>query len=173
MRVCRFSYSYAAKYLYHARNDRQYKAATGLSKVQFEALYRLFEPFYELKKPVSSTTRQQPVLTNKREALFFILHYYKAYPSLQNMGMYFGFSDFTASTYLERMKPCLKAALQARGLHNIPLFTTQEEFDKKFADVTDLVIDVTEVPIERSGNQDIQREYYSDKKKRYAQMARH
>ena len=150
---------------HHARNDRQYKAATGLSKGQFEALYHLFEPFYEPKKPTPSTTRQQPVLTNKREALFFILHYYKAYPSLQNMGMYFGFSDFAASTYLERLKPCLKATLQAQGLHNTPLFPTQEEFDKKFADVTDLVIDVTEVPIERSSNQEVQREHYSGKKK--------
>ena len=81
------------------------------------------------------------------------------------MGMYFGFSDFAASTYLERLKPCLKAALQAQGLHNTPLFPTQEEFDKKFADVTDLVIDVTEVPIERSSNQEVQREHYSGKKK--------
>ena len=150
---------------HHARNDRHYKASTGLSKVQFEALYHLFEPFYEPKKPTRHTTQQQPILTNKREALFFILHYYKVYPTLQNIGMYFGFSDFAASTYLERLKPCLKAALQVQGLRNTPLFTNQEEFDRKFADVTDLVIDVTEVPIERSSNQDVQREHYSGKKK--------
>ena len=30
------------------------------------------------------------LLTDKREALFFILHYFKAYPTLQNMGLYFG-----------------------------------------------------------------------------------
>ena len=43
------------------------------------------------------------VLTDKREALFFILHYYKSYPTLQNMGLYFGFSEFTVSQYLEEL----------------------------------------------------------------------
>ncbi|MGI4832712.1 MAG: transposase family protein [Janthinobacterium lividum] len=36
-------------------------------------------------------------MTDKKEALFFILHYYKAYPTLQKLGMYFGLSNSAAS----------------------------------------------------------------------------
>ncbi|MEJ7658850.1 MAG: hypothetical protein WKG07_04075 [Hymenobacter sp.] len=75
------------------------------------------------------------------------------------MGMYFGFSDFAASVCLERLKPCLKAALRVQGIEKSPLFKNQAEFDHHFADVTDLVIDVTEIPIERAVNREVQREY--------------
>ncbi len=98
------------------RTDPQYKAATGLSRAAFDALYPWFARYYEPKKVNPYTTSGSPVLTDKREALFFILHYYKAYPTLQNLGMYFGFSNFAASVCLERLKPCLKAALQAQGI---------------------------------------------------------
>ncbi len=150
--------------IYHnARTDRQYKAATGLSQAQFEQLYPLFAPFYEPKVP-PPYAKSAPVLTDKREALFFILHYYKAYPTLHNMSLYFGFSDFAVSEYIERLKPCLKAALQAQGIKKCGFFSTQAQFDDLFAGIEDLVIDVTEVPIERAANQQVQEEFYSGKK---------
>lgn len=150
--------------IYHnARNERQYKAATGLSMAEFEALYAVFEHFYVPKKPLPYGPAQ-PVLTDKKEALFFILHYYKAYPTLQNLGMYFGLSDAAASHYLEMLKPCLKAALQQQNVLAKRLFTGQQSFEQTFAGVSDLFIDVTEVPIERSDNQEIQRSQFSGKK---------
>ena len=148
----------------NVRTDPQYKAATGLSQAAFNALYPWFARYYEPKKLNPYTTAGSPVLTDKREALFFILHYYKAYPTLQNLGMYFGFSNFAASVCLERLKPCLKAALQAQGIDKSTLFKNQADFDQRFATVTDLVIDVTEVPVERAVNQEVQEEDYSGKK---------
>ncbi len=106
----------------------------------------------------------QPILTDKKEALFFILHYYKAYPTLQNSGMYFGISDAAASQYLELLKPCLKAALQQKNMLAKRLFTGQDSFETTFIGVQDLFIDVTEIPIERAKNQEVQRENYSGKK---------
>jgi hypothetical protein len=147
----------------NARNDRQYKAATGLSRAEFDELYDLFKCFYTPKQPAAYSP-YLPVLTNKKEALFFILHYYKAYPTLQNLGMYFGLSDAAASHYLELLKPCLKAALQQQNVLAQRLFTGQTGFEKIFTDVQDLFIDVTEIPIERADNQDIQRRQYSGKK---------
>lgn len=78
--------------------------------------------------------------------------------------MYFGISDAAASTYLELLKPCLKAALQQQGTENRVLAKNQAAFDKPFAGVTDLIIDVTEVPIERAVKQQVQQENYSGKK---------
>jgi len=83
----------------NVRTDPQYKAATGLSRAAFDALYPWFARYYEPKKLNPYPTSGSPVLTDKREALFFILHYYKAYPTLQNLGMYFGFSNFAASVF--------------------------------------------------------------------------
>lgn len=150
--------------IYHnARNERQYKAATGLSIAEFEALYDIFKHLYFPKKALPHM-QALPVLTDKKEALFFILHYYKAYPTLQNLGMYFGISDAGASQYLDLLKPCLKAALQQQDVLAKRLFTGQQSFEQAFAGVTDLFIDVTEIPIERAVNQDVQRRQYSGKK---------
>lgn len=151
--------------IYHnAINDRQYKAATGLSLVEFSALYEHFAPLYIPKEPPRYARQVQPVLTDKREALFFVLHYHKAYPTLQNMGMYFGISDAAASMYLELLKPHLQAALQQQKVQNTFMERNQEAVNEQFAGITDLVIDVTEVPIERAVNQQVQKEHYSGKK---------
>ena len=150
--------------IYHnARTERHYQAATGLSRAEFEALYDLFHPFYTPKQPAPYSSFL-PVLTDKKEALFFILHYYKTYPTLQNIGMYFGVSDSAASQYLELLKPCLKAALQQQQVIAKRLFAGQKDFERTFAGVRDLFIDATEIPIERPGNQELQRNRYSGKK---------
>lgn len=151
--------------IYHnSKNDRQYRAATGLSKAEFDILYEAFLPFYVPKKQNPYPGTSLTALTNKREALFFILHYYKAYPTLQNLGLYFGISDAAASHYLDRLKPCLRMALHQQNATVIRLFKNQAEFDVAFEGVVDLVIDVTEVPIERSDKYDVQKSQYSGKK---------
>ena len=78
--------------------------------------------------------------------------------------MYFGISDSAASQYLERLKPCLKAAFAQESLAVSRLFAGQEKFENVFKDVDTLFLDVTEISIERSVNQDVQREHYSGKK---------
>jgi hypothetical protein len=148
----------------NAKKERQYKAATGLSLAEFDALYLLFTPFYEPKQTSSYLPSLPILLTDKREALFFILHYLKAYPTLQNMGLYFGMSDASVSNCLARLKPCLKAALAQQNVLVHRLFANQQAFEAAFAGEKDLFIDVTEIPIERAVNHDIQKDYYSGKK---------
>lgn len=151
--------------IYHnATKERQYKAATGLSLAEFEALYTLFSPFYEPKSPSPYAADTSGVLSDKREALFFILHYFKAYPTLQNMGVYFGMSDASAYNYLALLKPCLKAALATQGALVHRLFADQQAFEAAFAGEADVFVDVTEIPIERAANQAIQKRHFSGKK---------
>jgi len=83
---------------------------------------------------------------------------------LQNLGRYFGISDAAASHYLELLKSCLKMALQQQNTLAKRLFAGQQSFEQTFAGITDLFIDVTEVSIERSKNQEVQRSQYSGKK---------
>lgn len=152
--------------IYHnSKNDRQYRAATGLSLVEFESLFVVFAPYYTPKTANPHPGTTQPILTDKREALFFILHYFKAYPTLQNQGLYFGISDSAASNALERLKPCLKAALNHQSLAISRLFSDQKGFEKVFKDVDEMFIDVTEISIERAVDQVVQENHYSGKKK--------
>lgn len=151
--------------IYHnATKERQYKAATGLSLAEFDALYRLFAPLYEPKKPLPYSPDSFVLLTDKREALFFVLHYLKAYPTLQNMGLYFGMSDASVSNCLTRLKPCLKAALAEQNGLVHRLFANQQAFEAAFAGEEDLFIDVTEIPVERAVNHEVQKATYSGKK---------
>lgn len=146
------------------RTDRQYKAATGLSLVEFDLLYDAFKGFYTPKAALPHLKNEPVLLADRREALFFVLHYLKAYPTLQNMGLYFAMSDASVSAFLALLKPCLKAALQQQGNMVQRIFTSQQAFDTAFANVADIFIDVTEIPIERAVNQQKQREHFSGKK---------
>ena len=55
-------------------NDRQYKASTGLSLVEFDLLYDVFQHFYTPKQQLAHLADKPVLLADKREALFFILH---------------------------------------------------------------------------------------------------
>jgi len=82
-------------------------------------------------------TNLPALLTDKREALFFILHYFKTYPTLQNISIYFGMSDAPINNCLARLKPCLKAAsAQQNGLVH-RLFADQQAFENAFASEED------------------------------------
>lgn len=88
--------------IYHNLHaDKQYKAACGISLSEFESLFLIFDTLYLTKTANPYLKDKQPVLADKREALFFILHYYKSYPTLENMGLYFGFLVFTVGQYLK------------------------------------------------------------------------
>lgn len=155
------------------RTDRQYKASTGLSLTEFNSLYDLFQRYYEPKQQLLHLANKPVLLADKKEALFFILHYLKAYPTLQNMGLYFGMSDSAVSDFITLLKPCLKAALQHQQGAVARAFANQQEFDEVFSGVEDIFIDVTEIPIERSANQQVQRDHYSGKKNTFAQSPAH
>jgi hypothetical protein len=146
------------------QTDKQYKASTGLKISEFEQLFAVFQNLYIPKEGNPYLTNTKPVLTDKREALFFILFYFKTYPTLVNLGICFGFSEFTASHYLDLIKPILKAALKGNNELIIGTFKTQNQFDETFKNVNEIFIDVTEIPIERPSDKEIQVNKYSGKK---------
>nr|WP_250631270.1 transposase [Rhodoflexus caldus] len=113
------------------------------------------------------TSKKQPVFTNPKEALFFVLHYLKSYPTLENMALYFNVDIRTVSDYLKITKKSLKAALKAQDVFVNKVFKSQSDFDKAFEGVEDLIVDCTEIPIQRPDNQKEQQGYYSGKKTTY------
>ena len=77
------------------RTERQYRASTGLSEQTFNQLFEQFKRFYVPKKG-NSASPYEPLFQDAREALFFVLFYYKTYPTLQILGLQFGCSDKSA-----------------------------------------------------------------------------
>jgi DDE superfamily endonuclease len=146
-------------------NEKKLKATTGLNNEEFDALAAVFSKHYKPKQGNPYQPEKAPVLTDPREALFFFLHHLKAYPTLEVMGVYFNISVFAVSTYLDYMRAPFKAAVRELGCAPAGLFGSQEEFDQKFAGVEDLVVDCTEVPVQRPQDNDTQSFVYSGKKK--------
>lgn len=84
--------------IYHnLKSAKKIKASTGLAQNEFDKLFSYFEKFYQPKTKNPYPNTPVPVLTDKKEALFFILHYLKAYPTLENMGLYFDMDIRTVS----------------------------------------------------------------------------
>lgn len=82
------------------QKDWQYKSSTGLDQQEFDRLHEKFKLYYQ-PKSFNAIAKKAPVLTDSREALFFILFYFKTYPTLEVLGLSFGFSDTAAFVYLD------------------------------------------------------------------------
>ena len=80
------------------------------------------------------------------------------------MGLYFGMSNAAACQYVELLRPCLHAALARHQPAVKRLFNNQAAFDKLFEGVGAVFIDVTEIPIERAQDYDVQKLSFSGKK---------
>ncbi len=145
------------------KNDRQYRAATGLDFDKFQALQQVFSRHFVAKKN-SKVGGKITRFTENGEALFFVLFYLKTYPTLQVLGLQFGISDTCSHDNLSYLMPFLKAALRDKNTLVSRIFESQESFEKAFEGVEDIFIDGTEFPIERADNQEVQEKGYSGKK---------
>jgi hypothetical protein len=152
------------------QKDWQYKASTGLDQTSFDRLHQEFKRYYE-PKSFNELAKKAPVLTDSREALFFILFYLKTYPTLEVLGLSFGFSDTAAFVYLDYVKPYLKQALMGQSVLVKRVFDNQQAFDEAFAGVKDLFIDGSEIIIQRAQDQHKQQADFSGKKNTHADYA--
>ncbi len=152
------------------QKDWQYKASTGLDQKNFERLHEEFKLYYQ-PKAFNEIAKKAPVLTDSRQALFFILFYYKTYPTLEVLGLSFGFSDTAAFVYLDYVKPYLKRALAAQSVLVKRVFENQQAFDEAFAGVKDLFIDGSEMVIQRAQDPQKQQADFSGKKNAHAHHA--
>jgi len=152
------------------QKDWQYKASTGLNQEEFDRLHEEFKLYYK-PKAYNQIAKKAPVLSASREALFFILFYYKSHPTLEVLGLSFGFSDTAAFVYVDYVKPYLKQALQAQSVLVQRVFEDQQAFDKAFQGVEDLLIDGSEIIVERAKDPKKQQADFSGKKNAHADHA--
>lgn len=157
------------------REDRLLRAFSGLNHKPFEELSHSFAIALEqLSAPAPRGPRQRAVgggrkahLSSPPTKLFFLLFYYKCYPTFDVAGVLFGVHRSRAHRWLLRWQPALetalgrKLALPERKLHSV------EEFVGCFPQAKEVMIDGTERPIQRPQNSKERRSHYSGKKKRH------
>lgn len=160
------------------RDDRQFKALTGISFGEFQQLLPTFtESYQELiqkrydsqqnlrqRKPGGGQKGKLPTIELK---LFFILYYWKVYPTFDVLGFQFGLDRSKACTNVHALWPVLERTLDKLGVLPARKFCDVEELRAVCGDAYDLFIDATERPHCRPKDQDEQQKKYSGKKKRH------
>ncbi len=162
------------------RSDRLMKGVTGMSVSEFQELEEKFkkklkkEKQKQYKEDIKEGKRErQPGggrtgnLETAADKLFYILFYFKCYPTFDVMGLMFGLDRSNACRNVHKLIPILNGILKdAMVLPKRQIHTTEELFEI-FPAVHDLFIDATERQIPRPKNKHKQKENYSGKKKRH------
>lgn len=158
--------------------ERQFKALTGTSRKEFQELLPVFRDSYqELKweayEANKANRQRQPgggpkgVLDTMDKKLFFILYYWKVYPTFDVLGDRFGCDGSKACTNVHALWPVLERTLKKKGMLPARHFATVEELREAFKEVEELFIDATEREVVRPHDPDQQQQTFSGKKKRH------
>lgn len=162
--------------LTHAkRSDRLMRAATSLTVAEFNALARRLAALWTGQRAqctAQGAPRQRRpggglkgTLFNAELKLFFLLFYFKAYPTQDLMGLLFGLTQGQVSLWVGRLTPLVSTLLDlhkpARAVGDLHELLAREP------DLQEVVVDGTERRIPRPVRRDRQRRYYSGRKKRH------
>ncbi len=153
------------------RNDRQWKASTGLSEQQFKILVKSFGEAYEILfgEPMvdrQSNSTAQSTFRSYEDLLFFTLYSLKSGLTYDLLGLTFGLEGSNAYQNQALGLRVLRAALERGGHMPKRAYQSVEEFKEHWSDESEILIDATEQRRQRPGNQEEQKADYSGKKKR-------
>jgi hypothetical protein len=152
--------------------DRLVRALTGLNRKAFDELLAAFSPVYEQNRQTQPRQRavgggRKACLSGTQEKLFFILFYFKCYPTFDLAGIIFDMHRSQSHDWMHRLQPILKEALgEKMGLPERKLDSI-EAFSERFPEVKRVMIDGTERPVQRPQDAEAQTANYSSKKKRH------
>jgi hypothetical protein len=158
------------KYDEARRKPRVFRQLTGLALEEFDQLLAAFQQAYDKAYPpaegASGPGGRPPVLRTHADKLFFILFYFRHYPTQEVLAFLFGFSQGQACQWIHRLTPIVNQALG----HELALpARSAADLTKLLKECSGLacIIDGTERPIRRPQDKDARRSDYSGKKKRH------
>ena len=154
------------------RNERQWRATTGLSQAKFLELSEAFGRAYESVFGCSIEERQanssqEAIFRSYEDLLFFVLFSLKSGLGYDALGAIFDCDGSTAKANQAFALPILQAALTQLGLMPKRSFSSVEEFEAWFSGHDTLLVDGTEQQIRRSKDNSVQKAHFSGKKKPY------
>ncbi|MBD1854500.1 MULTISPECIES: transposase family protein [Leptolyngbya] len=154
--------------------DRLLRALTGLNRNAFDALLPSFEQAYETSriaaKPVRKRARgggRKARLQSIEAKLFYILFYFKCYPTFDLAGILFDLDRSQKHEWMHELQPVLEAALGQEMVLPERKLRSIEAFLEMFPGVERVMIDGTERPIQRPQNSEAQTQNYFGKKRRH------
>lgn len=163
-------------YIYILKHKELFPSVIGITYKQFELILPKFsyalriaehKKAYEKKRQREVGGGRKPTLKTDRQKLFFILFYYKVYPTFRFAQTVFEFDKRNIQYWKEFLEPVLFEALgyelelperkinSMAGLINICPALNQ------------FIVDATERPVRRPKDPKDQTKYYSGKKKRH------
>ena len=155
-------------------NDRLLRALTGLNRKAFERLCEVFEVVYEeiLESDTKPRKRargggRKARLSSIESKLFFILFYFKCYPTFDVLSWLFDIERGRANRWVHRLQGILKTALGKNMVLPERKLESIEQFLARFPEVREVILDGTERPVQRPKDAEKQKEHYSGKKKRH------
>jgi hypothetical protein len=158
------------------KNDRLLRALTGLNLKAFEELKADFaQVLTTAEVPRRSPQPRQratgagrkPRLATVEAKLFFILFYFKVYPTFDLAGLLFDLDRSQANRWRHRLQPLVEQTLGQKLALPKRQLTSLEEFVEAFPSVQRVMLDGTERPIQRAKDYEQQKTDYSGKKKRH------
>jgi len=154
----------------NVRNERQWKATTGLSQQKFTALCTAFKKAYELLHGISleygtEDQKQGIALNTYEDALYFVLFQLKNGLTWDCLGVLFSIDGSNACRNFQKYLEVLEVALHQEGALPKRHFRSVEEFKEYLKTGAEAVVDVTEYRVERPKGKEKQKDYYSGKKK--------
>ena len=152
------------------KTERQWRAATGYDKKRFDKLIPLVEKAYFNKHHRTLPERKADALKGAtinsiEDLLLFTLFSLKADLTYDLLGLVTGMDASNAKRNQDEGLSLLQSVLSAGGFAPARSFETVAEFKRHFANYDAIVIDATEVSIERPSDYDEQKDNYSGKKK--------
>jgi hypothetical protein len=150
--------------------ERQWRSATGLTKEKFELLLIFFQKAYEnlYGKTIQERTSESPnnpTMTSYSELLFFTLFSLKSGLTYDLLGFVSGIDGSNAKRNQTMGIEILKTALSEIGVLPKRNFISVEEFKTYFEEHKTLILDATEQRVQRPQDDEVQKEFYSGKKK--------
>lgn len=149
-------------------NDRVIKAMTGLSCIEFFNLLPIFEKALIANKKVTAQRAsgggRKGALKDSKSKLFFILFYFKAYPTMDVCGVLFGVDRSKICHWVKKFTKILELALGYAAVLPQRRINSVAEFMEKFAN-DEIIIDGVERKVQRPQKAKLLRKQYSGKKK--------
>lgn len=158
------------------KHERLLRALTGLNRKAFEELKVDFtQVLAAAEVPRRSPQPRQratgagrkPRLATVEAKLFFILFYFKVYPTFDLAGVLFDLDRSQANRWMHRLQPIMEQTLGKKLALPKRQLTSLEEFVEAFPTVERVMLDGTERPIQRAKDYEQQKTDYSGKKKRH------
>lgn len=152
----------------------QFLSMTSLTVGEFEILLDSFDPhctkyFYyhtlqgKPRTKLSFKEQNNACLKGSELKLFFLLTYLKNYPLQQFHASYFGVTQAKVCQLVKVLSPLLEKSLKGMGL--VPS-TNPEQLKVELGkyQIREANMDVTEREVNRSSDNEVQKEFYSGKK---------